>query len=470
MQKKPIDIVVAHQYRNYGIGYLGKLPWQDTDTDLKSFKTLTTTCAVAGKMNAVLMGRITYKSIGRPLPGRINVVISTTMKNDHPGVVVFKSIKEALPFLDCETDIDRIMVIGGSAIYNTFLTNPDLVKRIDRVHATVFHTEYPSDTFLNIQAINANFTQTTKTESRSQLGKFKITLISYTRKNLEEMNYLGLVKKVLDFGINRDSERTGVGTRAIFGERLEFDLEAGFPLLTTKFTPFKTVARELLWFLSGSTDAKVLQQQKVKIWDGNTSREFLDSRGLYNLPVGDLGSGYGFQWRHFGAPYTTCDQDYTGQGIDQIQKAIDLINTDPESRRIIVTAWNPAQENTTALMPCHCFFQFFVRNEFLDCMLYQRSCDIILGVPFNIASYSLLTYMVAAVTGKRPGRFIHVMGDTHIYNSHIENAKLLIDRIPYKFPRLCLTRVPASIFDFNVDDFEIKEYTSHSSIKFEMAV
>lgn len=297
--------------------------------------------------------------------------------------------------------------------------------------------------------------------------------------NPEELAYLALVRKVLEHGELRQSERTGVGTLSLFGERLEFDLRDNhIPLMSARRLPFRTILRELLWFLSGSTDAKVLQRQGVKIWDANTSRTFLDSRDLTMYREGDLGPGYGFQWRHFGAKYDGCDLPYTNLGVDQIQRAVDAIIQTPESRRIVVSAWNPSQLDETALPPCHCFFQFYVRRSrepnakpFLDCMLYQRSCDLILGVPFNIASYSILTHMMACVTGTTAGRFIHVLGDTHIYTNHthkVENELLKRFMSP-TFPKLTIKRVPESIFDFNIDDFTLEDYTPDEPIAFEMA-
>lgn len=490
----PIDIVVAYQRNNLGIGWNGTLPWNRCSKDMRKFKTITTTVVSPNKTNAVLMGRKTFESIGKPLENRINVVVSrseefrsTVTSTATAGVVaVFGTIEEALEWLDCQTKIDRIMVIGGATLYNAFLRDkPALMSRVHRVHTTVFYTEFPSDTFLDIMAVRARFDVAMTAIDRDiqirldgdsdSVKTCTVEFTSYTRKNLEEEAYLNLLRKVVDNGLVRSVERTGVGTFATFGERLEFDLSNGsFPLMTSRRTPFKTIARELLWFLSGSTDATILKQQGVGIWDGNTSREFLNGRGLDRLPVGDLGSGYGFQWRHFGAEYVDCKTDYTGKGVDQIQAAIDLIRTDPESRRIIVTAWNPAQESSTALMPCHCFFQFFVDTSVtpnrLDCMLYQRSCDLVLGVPFNIASYSLLTCMIAHVTGKTPGRFIHVMGDAHVYKNHTDGVRELLTRTPRTFPKLSIVGAPASIFDFGLQHFMIEDYSPLESIKFDMAV
>lgn len=220
------------------------------------------------------------------------------------------------------------------------------------------------------------------------------------------------------------SDRTGVGTVSIFGAQMRFDLRNDvFPLLTTKRVFWRAVLEELLWFIKGSTNAKDLQDKNIHIWDGNSTREFLDKNGFHDREEGDLGPIYGFQWRHFGAEYKTCHDDYTGQGIDQLNEVINRIRTNPNDRRIIMSAWNVADIPKMALPPCHCFVQFYVADGELSCQLYQRSADMGLGVPFNIASYALLTCMIAHVTGLKPGDFIHTIGDAHVYLNHIEPLK-----------------------------------------------
>lgn len=207
---------------------------------------------------------------------------------------------------------------------------------------------------------------------------------------------------------------------SVFGGQMRFNLRENiFPLLTTKKVFFRSIAEELLWFIQGSTDAKVLQAKNVHIWDGNSTREFLDKQGLTHREEGDLGPVYGFQWRHFGAEYKTCHDNYTGQGVDQLQDVIDRIQKNPSDRRIIMCAWNPVDIPRMALPPCHCLVQFYVANGELSCQLYQRSADMGLGVPFNIASYALLTHMIAHITGLKTGDFVHTLGDAHVYLNHI---------------------------------------------------
>lgn len=243
-----------------------------------------------------------------------------------------------------------------------------------------------------------------------------------------------------------------------------------FPLLTTKRVFWRAVLEELLWFIKGSTNAKDLQDKNIHIWDGNSTREFLDKNGFVDREEGDLGPVYGFQWRHFGAEYKTCHDDYTGKGIDQLNEVIERIRKNPNDRRIIMSAWNVVDIPKMALPPCHCFVQFYVADGELSCQLYQRSADMGLGVPFNIASYALLTYMIAQVTGLKPGDFVHTIGDAHVYLNHIEPLKQQIVRTPKTFPSLRIKRAVNNIEDFVFDDFEIIGYNPHPTIKMEMAV
>lgn len=268
----------------------------------------------------------------------------------------------------------------------------------------------------------------------------------------------------------KKGDRTGVGTISIFGAQMRFNLRNSFPLLTTKRVFWRAVVEELLWFIRGGTDAKDLQAKNIRIWDGNSSREFLDKCGFNDREVGDLGPIYGFQWRHFGAKYRTCRDDYTGEGVDQLKHLITTIRDNPNDRRLILTAWNPVDIPLMALPPCHCMAQFYVANGELSCQLYQRSADMGLGVPFNIASYSLLTYMIAHVTELKPGELIYTTGDTHVYLNHIEPLKEQITRKPRPFPTLTIKREIIDIEDFKYEDFELLQYTPYSKIPMEMAV
>ena len=258
-----------------------------------------------------------------------------------------------------------------------------------------------------------------------------------------------LMRHVLDHGAKK-SDRTGTGTLSVFGHQMRFDLSAGFPLVTTKKLHLKSIVYELLWFLSGNTNNQWLKERGVSIWDE------------WAAPDGDLGPVYGYQWRSWPAP--------NGQHIDQIQEIIQTIKTNPDSRRIIVSAWNVADIPKMALAPCHAFFQFYVANGKLSCQLYQRSADIFLGVPFNIASYALLTHMVAQQCNLDVGEFIWTGGDCHLYNNHLEQVNLQLSRKPYPLPQLKIHRKPNTIFTYHFEDFEIVGYESHPHIKASVAV
>lgn len=261
--------------------------------------------------------------------------------------------------------------------------------------------------------------------------------------------YLELMKLVLETG-NKKSDRTGTGTLSIFGHQSRYDLQAGLPLVTTKKLHLRSIIYELLWFLKGQTNIAYLKENSVTIWD-----EWADQNG-------DLGPIYGAQWRKW--------KNHEGKEIDQISQVIDQIRTNPDSRRLIVSAWNVGQLHEMKLPPCHAFFQFHVADQKLSCQLYQRSADVFLGVPFNIASYALLTLMVAQVTGLSPGTFVHTLGDAHLYTNHIEQAQLQLSRTPYQLPTLKLNPDVKNIFDFTYNDFEVVDYQCHPAIKAPVAV
>jgi thymidylate synthase len=261
--------------------------------------------------------------------------------------------------------------------------------------------------------------------------------------------YLDLMERVLAEGVEK-RDRTGVGTRAIFGHQLRFDLNHGFPLVTTKKLHVKSIIYELLWFLRGDTNVKYLDDHGVTIWD-----EWADEDG-------ELGPVYGRQWR----AWPTAD----GRSIDQIANVLDDIRRNPASRRLIVTAWNPGENERMALSPCHCLFQFYVADGALSCQLYQRSADVFLGVPFNIASYALLTLMMAQVTSLRPGTFVHSFGDTHLYLNHIEQARLQLTRSPRPLPTMKLNPAVKDLFAFRYEDFALEGYEPHPHIKAAVAV
>ncbi|KAF2242396.1 bifunctional dihydrofolate reductase-thymidylate synthase [Trematosphaeria pertusa] len=309
----------------------------------------------------------------------------------------------------------------------------------------------------------------------------------------EEHQYLNLIRDILQDGEHRP-DRTGTGTYSIFAPpQMKFTLsrpsadpsqppELVLPLLTTKRVFLRAVIGELLWFIAGSTSSVPLSEAGIRIWDGNGSRAYLDSVGLAHHEEGDLGPVYGFQWRHFGAEYKGHDQDYTGQGVDQLAEVIDKLKNKPYDRRIILSAWNPADLKKMALPPCHMFAQFYVSfprakegalkpRGVLHSILYQRSCDMGLGVPFNIASYALLTHMLAHVCDLTPGTFTHTMGDAHVYLDHVDALKVQLEREPREFPTLKISKdVGGSIDGWKAEDFEVVGYTPHKMIAMKMSV
>ena len=287
-----------------------------------------------------------------------------------------------------------------------------------------------------------------------------------------EYQYLHLLKQILETG---DTENSRNGTTiSIFGASMRFSLSGGtIPFITTKKFAWKTCIKELLWFIKGSTNGKELLEQGVKIWQGNGSRNFLDGRGLGHLEEDDLGPIYGHQWRHFNAPYETCHTDYAGKGVDQLQNIIDQLK-DPEkrnSRRLVMTAWNPEQIDEMALPPCHLLVQFNVsRGNLLSCALYQRSGDMGLGVPFNIASYSVLLCLIAKHCDLIPHEFVHNLGNAHIYKEHVEPVLKQLENTPFDFPEMNIKTKRERIEDYTLDDFEIINYKSHGNIAMVMRV
>lgn len=258
--------------------------------------------------------------------------------------------------------------------------------------------------------------------------------------------YLDLLQHIMENGTDKPN-RTGIDTRSVFGAQMRFDLSKGFPLVTTKKVHLKSIIHELIWLLSGNTNIKYLKDNNVRIWN-----EWADEDG-------NLGPVYGAQWRNF-----------NGQGIDQIKDVVNRLKTNPNDRRMIVSAWNPAQIDQMALPPCHAFFQFYTANGKLSCQLYQRSCDMFLGVPFNIASYSLLTMMMAQVTGFEPGDFVHTLGDAHIYHNHFDQVKEQISRTPFELPQMKINSDVKNIDDFKYEDFELVNYQSHGKLEGVVAV
>lgn len=297
-------------------------------------------------------------------------------------------------------------------------------------------------------------------------------------KQHEEYKYLHLLERIMNEGVVK-GDRTGTGTKSIFGTQISFDLSNSFPILTTKKVYWKGVVEELLWFIRGETDSKKLEAKGVNIWKGNTTREFLDKKGL-NYPEGEIGPGYGFQWRNWDRyynpnpdPNAVVINRMLNGGIDQLDKVINTLKKNPNDRRMIVSAWNVGQIDMMALPPCHLLYQFDVSDGKLNCQFYMRSIDTFLGLPFNISSYALLTCLVAKVVGLKAGKLTFTGGDTHLYLNHLEQAKEQIAREPYPFPQLVIKKDIKSLGDIEsleFTDMVLEGYVSHASIKAEMAI
>lgn len=415
----------------------------------------------------VIMERRTWELLPGLLPGRQSIVVGSNVSPQNgsaEGLACCTSLDHALS-LEAH---GNVFVIGGARLFREAL----LHSRCTRVYLTrVMRRFNDCDAFFDTTTLQRLFVQRCDwPESRTVHEEHGVHYqrLLYERRHGEEQ-YLDLIREVLAHGVSRP-DRTGVGTLSVFGRSMRFNLHESFPLLTTKRVFWRGVVEELLWFVSGSTNAKVLQAKNVRIWDGNASRAFLDSVGLNEREEGDLGPVYGFQWRHFGAAYQTMHDDYTGKGVDQLGNIVRALKENPTSRRILMSAWNPANLPQMALPPCHLLAQFYVSNGRVSCQMYQRSADIGLGVPFNIASYALLTCMLAHVCDLEPGEFVHVLGDAHVYNNHVEPLREQIKRTPRPFPTLRIRTRRANVDHFQADDFELVGYKPMKSIKMEMAV
>ncbi|GIX65319.1 bifunctional dihydrofolate reductase/thymidilate synthase [Babesia caballi] len=488
------------------IGNNNQIPWPHIRQDFRflargtSYVEPEVQAANPTLQNVVIFGRKTYESIPQtslPLKNRINVVLSRTAK-DIPGVLVYPSLPVAIRTLRASVPHHKIFILGGSNVYREVLDN-DLC---DKIYLTRLNKEYEGDVFFpkipdsfHITGISPTFSTDFVTYDFVVYEKKTAPSLSRTPtldellltgqelqtpppayiacpnikiRNHEEFQYLDIVADVLSKGTLKPN-RTGTDAYSKFGYQMRFDLSRSFPLLTTKKVALRSIIEELLWFIKGSTNGNELLAKNVRIWELNGARSFLDNLGFTDREEHDLGPIYGFQWRHFGAEYVDMHADYRGQGIDQLKTVIDRIKNNPNDRRLIVCSWNVADLGKMALPPCHCLFQFYVSDGKLSCMMYQRSADLGLGVPFNIASYSIFTAMVAQVCGLKLGEFVHNLADAHVYADHVDAVKLQISRVPYPFPQLKLNPAITSIEDFTADDIVVESYVSHPPIKMAMA-
>lgn len=461
-------VIVCVDNQN-GIGKSNSLPWTIKE-DMLFFKEKTLEIKNKKKKNCVIMGRKTYQSIPkrfRPLKNRINIVLSKSNvieDEETENFKIFQELDDVLSFVKKnKKKIENCYVIGGSSIYKLFIEN-DLVNDY---YINSVNKNYECDIFF--PKVNLN-NYKLNSENSIIVNKTDIlTFKHYIFDNSCENRYLDLMRNILQNGIDK-IDRTGVGIKTIFANCLKYDIRDNkLPLLTTKNVPVRLIIEELLWMLRGSTNAKELQKKKVRIWDGNSTREFLDQRGLNNLPVGDIGAGYGHQLRFFNAEYKDCNTDYTGKGFDQLNYVIDLLKNNPTSRRILFCYWNPSQLKDAALPPCHLLYQFFVNtntNE-ISCCLYQRSSDYFLANNYNAISAILLTHILGNICGYKPVEFTHFMADTHIYKNHFVQCEEQLKRTPTILPKIFVNKKD-KVEDYDITDFKIVNYFPQSVIRGKM--
>ncbi|KAH1252104.1 Bifunctional dihydrofolate reductase-thymidylate synthase [Glycine max] len=513
--RRTYQVLVAAT-QDWGIGKDGKLPWR-LPTDLKFFKDITVKTSDPGKKNAIVMGRKTWESIPleyRPLSGRLNVVLTRSGSFDiatAENVVICGSMSSALELLAASPyslSIEKVFVIGGGQIFREALNAPGC----EAIHLTEIQSSIECDTFMppvdftmfrpwyssfpkvenNIRYCFTTYVRVRSSapespgqnidqllDNNSESMKFEVKEFSFLPKMIserhEEYLYLKLVQDIIAEGTTKD-DRTGTGTLSKFGCQMRFNLHGSFPLLTTKACSrdygeylFVNFGRE--FHLISSIDCReYFGEGLLKSFFGLSVGQRMPSVGLTEREEGDLGPVYGFQWRHFGARYTDMHHDYSGQGFDQLLDVINKIKHNPDDRRIILSAWNPSDLKLMALPPCHMFAQFYVAHGELSCQMYQRSADMGLGVPFNIASYALLTCMIAHVCDLIPGDFIHVIGDAHVYCNHVRPLQEQLHNQPKPFPTLEINPKKKDIDSFVAADFKLIGYDPHQKIDMKLAV
>ncbi|AYV79146.1 MAG: bifunctional dihydrofolate reductase/thymidylate synthase [Faunusvirus sp.] len=483
------DILVCTDNKN-GIGRDGEIPWKIKE-DITFFKHKTTTTNLPCQINAIIMGRITAESIGYPLKDRINIVISRTQEEeyDRDGYSYFRSLDDALKHLATVDNLDKIFVIGGQELYTTAVAH----KYLQNIYITKLEHDYKCDRFFTLSGGTFNGKNGVKTQCRDTLNEITVDVkfMHLQKEPHEELQYLELMERVIKTGEFK-ATRNG-NTWSLFGGQMTFDLRNGvFPLITTKRVPLRLIFEEKMFFLRGQTDVNILKKKNVHIWDDNTTEEFIkkhdlkyqygDKAGQY-YEEGDLGPMYGWQFRNYGAKY--CGKHYNykpGEGFDQLAYVINLLKTDQSSRRIMMTSYNPVDAQNSVLYPCHGnIIQFNIGSheniKYLNCQMTQRSADEMLGLPFNISSYSLLVYILCEIVNNAPdykgdkitpGKLVISLGDMHVYEEHINQVKTQLERQPYEFPKLKFNKKITSVDDIEWENVVLENYKSHEPIKAQM--
>jgi thymidylate synthase len=469
----PYHIIVAFSHKlkegkGFGIGKANQLPWSIPE-DLAHFQKVTSG-------GIVVMGRRTWESIPekrKPLKDRFTIVVTSEAANYNPlDNMAFLTLEEVNTYLEDRVSTRDVFIAGGSELYKHFISKTDMI------HATIVEKDVDCDAFFDIEHFE-DFEldgYSDKYWANGEQCNYRHITYVRTKKRHEEHNYLQVFRDIIQKGTKR-IDRTGVGTIGTFGCQMRFDISYSIPVLTTKYVAWKSVIKELLFFMKGQTNSKQLESEGVSIWKANTTSEFLANRGLYDYKEGDMGPMYGWLWRHMGAEYRGCDIDYGQAGFDQLQQLISDLKSDPFSRRHLLTTFHPPSVAQSVLMPCHGIaVQFYVEEvageKWLSCQMYQRSMDTFLGAPWNIESYAVLTHVLAKICDMRPKELIITTGDTHIYNNHIEQVKLQLCRKPLPFPVLIVRESVKEkpIDEITIDDFDIVGYLHHPSIKAPMAI
>lgn len=485
MQK--FNLIVAYTEHTRGIGFNNKLPWAYNKTDMDLFKSITTN-TTKGFTNAIIMGRNTWESLPKkPLPGRVNIVItSKSIKDMNNGVEtpseVFKQLNHALTFCNNNKSIESVFVIGGEQLYKEAIYKSEL----DKIHATMMFKDYECDTFFpKLPGWVKLVSQQTSTASPDQTYKIYQNVAD---PNSEEQQYLKCLQDILDKG-EKVKDRTGVGTLSLFDQNFNFSIDTlnpeeedqtklqyKVPGLTTKNLYLRGIIWELIWFLRGDTDAKWLSDKKVNIWNDHTSRQHLDNTGLVDYKEGQLGPGYGHQWINWGGDWSP--EKGSSKGINQIKQIIDLLKKSPASRRAVLSAWNVTALPNMALPPCHILYMFKVtdhdkKKKKLNCKMVMRSNDMFLGSPFNIMSTAVLTILISRALDMLPGKIAISISDAHLYLNHLDQAKEQLQRIPLTFPIMKLNKKIGDYDDMiglEWNDFEFSEYYHWPGIKADMAI
>lgn len=462
-------VIVAHDLNHNIADSNGNIPWKCPE-DMAHFKNTT-------MGHIVIMGRKTYESIGKPLSGRTNIVISRTMRQptstaetknnssqpigvDNRHTLVLRDIDQCIKWCDKHRGNKECFVIGGDEIYTQF------------INANIVNKAYI--TTIKEKNSNLNGTQFSQHLIFEEWNRYSVcdhdtyTISKYQNTNHSELSILHLLSDILSQGTD-STDRTGVGTKSLFGTQLKFDLTNGtFPLMTTRSLNLRMVFEELMWNLRGQTDSNILSSKKVPVWQKNTTEAFLKGRGL-SYRVGDIGHAYGHSWRHFGNDeYSGCDKNYSGKGYDQLEWLNNEIRTNPSSRRLLISLWEPNNMHKAVLPPCLYSFQFYIRDGFISCMMTQRSSDIAVAGGWNVAYGALLTYMLGAHHNLKPKELIWNIGDVHIYNNLLDGVKQQLTRAPRIYPKLKIINKPQDLLKYEYYNIELTNYNPHPRIKFEM--